>query len=85
MGRDRVFFVCVCERASVDVRVLEPGSGSTNPQGTGGENWTGITVSQRHVLVTHRETLPVLKESEKDVRCTGGPGVKMKEIMHRYH
>ena len=33
--------------------------------GDRGENWTGITVSQRRVPVTHREMLPVLKESEK--------------------
>lgn len=42
--------------------------------GDRGENWTGITVPQCRVPVTHGETLPVLKESDKDARCTGGAG-----------
>uniref|UniRef100_A0A3Q3IGH6 Uncharacterized protein n=1 Tax=Monopterus albus TaxID=43700 RepID=A0A3Q3IGH6_MONAL len=41
------------------------------PKGTQGRTGLGITVSPRHVPVTHSETPP---ESEKDVGCARRPG-----------
>lgn len=74
------FFLWVCVR--VDVCLLDPRLWCHKPSGDRGENWTGITASRRRVAVTHRETLPLLTEAEKDVRGTGRPGVMMKEIPH---
>ena len=74
--------LCVCKG-----RCASYGAGLRFHKSSGdrGENWTGITVSQRRVPATHGETLPVLTECEKEARRTGGPGVMMKEITLKYH
>lgn len=46
-----------------------------------GENWTGISAPQCRDPVTHRETLPVPKESEEDVGCERGAEVMIKVIL----
>ena len=73
MRRDEFLRVSVC--------VYECGCASFGPwlifhksSGDRGENWTSIIASQRRVPVTHRETLPVLKECERDRDVQEGQG-----------
>lgn len=72
--------------------VRESGCASFGPRliflkssGDRGENWTGITASQRRVPVTHGETLPALREDARGYRRARGDDERDITLLERFH